>query len=123
MEFDVADAETFDALELFDDIVFHEMMHTIGFGSIWNLLGLVDGSGTANPTFTGEQAMLAYDQLFDGSGGVPLEQDGGAGTKESHWDEETFFGEIMTGYINFSNYLSDMTIASLEDLGYDTTWT
>jgi len=123
MEFDVADAETFDAMGLFGDIVFHEMMHTIGFGSIWDYLNLIDGAGTANPTFTGEQAMLAYDQLFDGSGGVPLEQDGGAGTKESHWDEETFFGEIMTGYINFSNYLSDMTIASLEDLGYDTTWT
>lgn len=29
----------------------------------------------------------------------------------------------MTGYINDSgNYLSDMTIASLEDLGYETVW-
>jgi hypothetical protein len=28
----------------------------------------------------------------------------------------------MTGFINGSNYLSDMTTASLEDLGYDTTW-
>ena len=30
----------------------------------------------------------------------------------------------MTGYINNSdNYLSDMTVASLEDLGYGTIWT
>ncbi len=28
----------------------------------------------------------------------------------------------MTGYINGSNYISAMTVASLEDLGYVTTW-
>ena len=29
----------------------------------------------------------------------------------------------MTGYINWSdNYLLPMTVASLEDLGYDTVW-
>lgn len=54
---------------------------------------------------------------------MPVEQDGGPGTRDSHWDEETFGNEIMTGYINNSdNYLSDMTVASLEDLGYDTVW-
>jgi hypothetical protein len=120
MEFDVADAETFDAIGLFGDIVFHEMMHTIGFGTIWDFLNLVDGSGTSTPTFTGAQAMLAYNQLFGGSGGVPLESGYGPGTDESHWDEAAFSNEIMTGFINGSNYLSDMTTASLEDLGYVT---
>jgi hypothetical protein len=58
------------------------------------------------------------------SGGVPVEQDGGPGTRDSHWDEEIFGNEIMTGYINNSdNYLSQMTVASLDDLGYDTIWT
>ena len=122
MEFDVADAEDFLLDGTWGDIVFHEMLHTVGFGAIWDLKGLVADSGTNDPTFTGEQAMLAYDQLFDGSGGVPLEWGYGSGTDESHWRESTFDNEIMTGFINESNYLSDMTTASLEDLGYDTTW-
>ena len=84
MQFDVADAATFDAMGLFGDIVFHEMMHTIGFGSIWDFKGLVAGSGTNDPTFIGAQAMIAYDQLFGGSGGVPLESGYGPGTDESH---------------------------------------
>ena len=54
--------------------------------------------------------------------GVPVEGDGGSGTRDSHWDEETFDNEIMTGYINQANYLSEMTVASLEDIGYQTVW-
>ena len=30
----------------------------------------------------------------------PVEQDGGSGTAGSHWDEETFGNELMTGYVN-----------------------
>lgn len=126
MEFDSADADVFFDLGLWDEIVLHEMLHTVGFGTVWDFLGLVDGSGTSTPTFTGSEAVLAYESLFggDGTNGVPLEESGGAGTAESHWDEETFGGELMTGYLNLAgNYLSDMTVASLEDLGYDTTWT
>ncbi len=123
MEFDVADAETFDALELFDDIVFHEMMHTIGFGTVWDFNGLVAGSGTNDPTFTGAGALSEYQLLDAGATGVPLEWGYGSGTDESHWRESTFDDEVMTGFINMAgNYLSNMTIASLEDLGYDTTW-
>ena len=123
MEFDVADAENYDAMGLFGDIVFHEMMHTIGFGSIWDLKGLVAGSaGTEDPTFTGAGALSEYQVLDAGATGVPLEWEYGAGTNESHWHEGTFENEIMTGIIDGANYLSDMTIASLEDLGYDTTW-
>lgn len=124
MEIDSADAEAYVALGLWDEIVLHEMLHTIGFGSVWDYKGLVAGSGTADPTFTGTQATLAYRSLFDADDatGVPLEQDGGPGTIESHWDEETFGAEIMTGYLDFAgNYLSDVTVASLTDLGYETT--
>ena len=66
--------------------------------------------------------MAEYEKMpgYDGLAGVQVEQDGGAGTRDSHWDEETFGNEIMTGYINISgNYLSDMSIASLGDLGYE----
>ena len=132
MEFDVADATTFNAMPsgsegtLWDDIVNHEMMHSIGFGTVWSYLGLLSGGGTADPRFTGEKATAEYEAAagVTNSGGVPVEQDGGQGTRDSHWDEETFDNEIMTGYINNSdNFLSDMTVASLDDLGYDTVWT
>ena len=131
MEFDVADAANFNTLPsgsegtLWDDIVFHEMMHSIGFGSIWTYLDLLSGGGTDNPAFTGVNATAVYEATYGvaDSGGVPVEQDGGPGTRDSHWDEEIFGNEIMTGYINNSdNYLSDMTVASLEDLAYDTVW-
>ncbi|MBR9651878.1 leishmanolysin-related zinc metalloendopeptidase [Thalassovita aquimarina] len=126
MQFDVADAEYFDGLALFDDIVFHEMMHTIGFGTMWDLMGLTSGSiTTGDLTFAGAMATEVYNTDFVAlSGGtatgVPIEMDGGAGTAGGHWDEVTFGSEIMTGYINASNYLSEMSVAALEDMGYDT---
>ena len=48
-----------------------------------------------------------------------MEQDGGSGTAGSHWDEETFGNELMTGYINDGpNYFTAMSAASFKDLGY-----
>ncbi len=55
----------------------------------------------------------------DAGFGIPVEQDGGAGTAGSHWDEETFGNELMTGYINEGeNYFTAMSAASFEDIGY-----
>ena len=54
-----------------------------------------------------------------GTGFIPVEQDGGSGTAGSHWDEETFGNELMTGYINEGqNYFTAMSAASFDDLGY-----
>ncbi len=142
MEFDVADAENYDGQNLFNDIVFHEMMHCVGFGTMWDLMGLVTDASTdgSDLRFTGENATLEYLASFDTSGdptaadGVPVESDFGAGTRGGHWNDGAFepdgspdddqagFGnEIMTGFINGSgNYLSDVTIAALQDMGYET---
>lgn len=109
MEFDVADANVYQAAGLFDDIVLHEMLHAVGFGVIWSAKGLISGGG-----FNGALANAVY----PGSALIPLELDGGAGTAYAHWDEETFGNELMTGYIDGNNDLSYMTIASLGDLGY-----
>ena len=50
---------------------------------------------------------------------IAVEQDGGSGTAGSHWDEETFNNELMTGYINDGeNYFTAMSAASFADLGY-----
>ena len=135
MQFDVADATDYYDIGYWEDIVLHEMLHTVGFGTIWSFLDLVDGSGTSTPTFTGTEAILTYEQLFGGAGDVPLESGYGPGTDESHWDEALFDNELMTGFIDTnsdinttavgdSNYISGMTVASLADLGYsvDSNW-
>ncbi len=131
MEFDVADANNFDGQNLFDDIVLHEMMHSLGFGTIWAALGLTEGSvRNGDIVFTGENAILAYNtELADiaandpnSLNGVPVETDGGPGTAGGHWDDDTFDNELMTGYISDPNYVSSMTVAAFEDMGYDTVW-
>ncbi|WP_419902004.1 leishmanolysin-related zinc metalloendopeptidase [Kiloniella sp.] len=120
MEFDSADASYFESIDLWDSIVIHEMLHTVGFGTIWDNLGLISGLGTSTPTFNGPESVLAYADLFSGVGEVPLEWGEGAGTDYSHWDDALFGNEIMTGYISSSNVMTGLTVASLDDLGYDT---
>lgn len=129
MEFDIADAADFESLGLWDDIVLHEMLHSIGFGTLWSYQGLVDtvvidDNGTKRPiddivssVFTGENATYFSDLIFDEPQAL-VETDGGSGTAGGHWDEETYLAELMTGYINFSNTLSDMSYGALEDMGY-----
>lgn len=111
----------------FGDVVLHEMMHCVGIGTLWG--DMTSGStGAGDMRFTGQNATEAYKALFpDIAGtdpnadmGVPIETDGASGTAGSHWDEETFNDEIMTGYINGSNTFTGMTAAALEDMGYDT---
>jgi hypothetical protein len=125
MEFDRADADAYNAHGLWDDIVLHEMMHSIGYGTIWDYRGLVSGAGTERPLFTGADATLTYNALYHvNRAGVPLETTGGPGTRDAHWDEGHFTSELMTGYVDQGGtYVSPLTVASLEDLGYDTTWT
>ena len=54
------------------------------------------------------------------AGKVPVEDTGGAGTRDGHWRESVFNTELMTGFLDAQqlNPLSDITIASLEDVGY-----
>ena len=116
MQFDIADAGHY--LDDFDAIILHEMLHSVGFGSVWSYFpGLVSGG-----TFNGSGAMNEDHADVPGStGGIPVEQDGGSGTAGAHWDEETFDTELMTGYIDpfpADMKVADMTLASLGDLGY-----
>lgn len=121
MEFDVADASDFDAIGMFNDIVFHEMMHVLGFGTLWDAMGLVQENADGTLNFLGENALIAYDAEGGAGSPIQIETDGGSGTAGGHWDDELYDNEIMTGYINTEgNFLSNTTIASLEDMGYDT---
>ena len=117
MQFDVADALTYSSLGLWDDIVIHEFMHVLGFGSLWNYGSHSLVSGTA---YTGAQGVAAYQAVTGTSAAfIPVEDGGGSGTAGSHWDEEALSNELMTGYINGGdNYLSNFSVMSLADLGY-----
>ena len=123
MIFDIADIN----FPVFQDVIEHEMAHTLGFGTLWSGL-LVNPSLPSSPGvdthFTGAQAIIE----FDNSGGsgrtvgmkVPVENSqGGQGTRDAHWRESTFANELLTGFVSSgSNPLSTVSIASLADLGY-----
>jgi hypothetical protein len=118
MTFDLADLATLEDEGTLDDVITHEMGHVLGIGTLWDLKGLVAGSGTNDPTFTGAGAVAEYAAL-GGAGDVPVENTGGPGTAEGHWRESRFENELMSGFIGQAgNPLSRMTAASLADLGY-----
>jgi Leishmanolysin len=120
MSFDTADLAQMQADGTLLDVITHEMGHVIGIGTIWSNKGLLAGAGTANPTFTGTNAKREYGVL-KGTGpvAVPVENSGGAGTRDSHWRESVFKNELMSGFIAApNNPLSKLTAASLKDLGY-----
>lgn len=109
------------------DIIFHEIGHILGFGTLWEVSGFdyVSGAGTADPRFSGPAAVREW-QALGGTGTVPLENMGGAGTADAHWRETTFRTEVMTGYVSpvgTPNPLSRVTIGSMADLGYGVDYT
>lgn len=159
MEFDVADAG--DLLSgatqggLWDDTVLHEMIHVLGFGTLWDFEtegDVVSGwdtlvtdqlyvfdNGTRKPSddvrayaYTGTEAnsqLVANEDSYweiDGELLAAVESTGGAGTARGHWSEAFYGNEIMTGFINSlndganvgANYMDDITVAALADLGY-----
>lgn len=119
---DGADLAAMEADGSLDDVVLHEIGHVLGIGTLWPTFGLLAGAGGADPHFTGALGR----QAFTGAGGsayaglhVPVENTGGAGTRDAHWRENVLGSELMTGYISASgNPLSSLTVASLADLGY-----
>jgi hypothetical protein len=120
MSFDTADLAQMEADGTLGDVITHEMGHVIGIGTIWKLKKLLTGAGNANPTFKGTGAKKAFGELKgQGPAAVPVENTGGAGTRDGHWRESVFRNELMSGFIAApNNPLSKVTVASLADLGY-----
>ncbi len=122
MSFDRADLEQMQADGSLVSVIVHEMGHVLGFGTVFDRLGLISGAGGADPQFTGEHATREYADLL-GAGArprsVPLANVGGPGTRDGHWREEVFANELMTGFLDRgANPISRMTIGAFEDLGY-----
>jgi hypothetical protein len=101
-------------------------------------------------TYLGDAANAVYAREFEPDAGTVLpalavENDGGSGTAGGHWETDLavnavtapgdggtgytddFAYELMTGWIDLANpqaaYLSDTSLAVLEDLGYAVDWT
>lgn len=120
MTFDTADLEAMEERGTLADVIAHEMGHVLGIGTVWSQKKLLRDAGSNNPTFRGPKAMKEYGILKGGGPEpVPVENTGGAGTRDSHWREILFRNELMSGFIAAAgNPLSRMTAASLADIGY-----
>lgn len=123
MQFDAADMSAMVASGILNGVVLHEMMHTLGFGTVWGpgLQGEVAAPDGADPRFIGANGQTAYAGVggTDAPTGVPVENTGGVGTRGSHWRESVFRSELMTGWADGTMPLSRVTIGALKDLGYD----
>ena len=124
MQFDVADLAMLETNGRLNDVILHEMAHVLGFGTLWNDLGLLQGGGGSDPFFKGASAGGAFlaavltGSSFAGNA-VPVENLGGPGTRDAHWRKAIVSNELMTGSISLGNSpLSAFSLASLRDLGY-----
>jgi hypothetical protein len=129
MRFDEADLPTVLANSQLSDVVFHEMQHVLGFGTLWTTVtpSLVVNPGTSLSGFIGANAIRGCQQAggtpSDCVPSIPLETAGGSGTADGHWRQSIFGNELMTGSIapaGTAKPLSAMTIGSITDLGYQT---
>lgn len=124
MKFDSADINSLAGSGNLQEVITHEMLHVVGFGTWWDTtaLNLLINYG-ADVRYIG-QGGIAGCRAIGGTvtcaSSVPVEGSAtGEGTNNSHWRESTFFNELMTGFLNSgTNPLSVMTVRSLEDIGY-----
>lgn len=123
MFFDVDDLDFLEELDLFEEVIVHEMGHVLGVGTLWNVAPFgfdrtLRGGSDDNPYFLGRKANV----FWNAEGGtleLPVEGDFGPGTALGHWDEAALNNELMTGFLNLGeNPLSRITAGSMKDLGY-----
>ena len=113
-ELDAADVANLASRGTLDDVVLHEFGHILGIGTIWDLKGFRSGTD-----YTGFNAVREFNAIGGSGNTVPLEPNGGPGTALSHWSEDVFGDELMTGFLSGStNPLSRVTVGTLQDLGY-----
>jgi cytoskeletal protein CcmA (bactofilin family) len=138
-------------------VLLHEIGHILGIGTLWwqydpkaLMVGVpitsYDDNGTTKYYYTGTNALREYKSYFayyngsynDSFVGIPIEDNGGAGTAEGHAEEGVspvssdnryingifhpgLGTELMTGWLDeapASAPLSKITLGFLEDMGY-----
>jgi CARDB/Leishmanolysin/Bacterial pre-peptidase C-terminal domain/Bacterial Ig-like domain (group 2) len=130
MEFDTADMSFLETNNQLVTTILHEMGHVLGFG-FWGPDGanlLVNPSLPSSPGvdthFTGAGAIAAFDAAggtaYVGGEKVPVENQLGEGSGDSHWRESVLAAELMTPVLDngVANPMSAISIASMGDVGY-----
>jgi hypothetical protein len=104
-------------------VIIHEIMHAIGFGTIWNELGLTSEDDTC--AYSSTSAAAAEYRSISGCAvaNLPLNQSRSGGCS-GHFMENCFIHELMTPtyFINSDGSVpyqfSRVSVAALQDLGY-----
>ncbi len=117
LEIDEADLESMYSGGFAYSTYIHEVMHVVGFTK-------TNANFNAGVSYTGANARAQYAEIIGGAvpASLSLEDGGGAGTAGSHWEEDDFDNEIMTGYSeggSAAEPLSKVSIGVLEDAGYE----
>ena len=112
-------------VRLFSEVVIHEVGHILGIGSLWydDLIA----RGTLGVAHIGENSVREYNRIYDlDVSSVPVQP-----FVEGHWSEDALGDELMTPGAGDSpnalgppdgepaNPLSRLSIAALQDLGYE----
>lgn len=120
VEIDTADLGSLQSSGQLLGVLTHEMAHVLGFGTMWEQTGLLRGSGSSNPRFIGPVATAQFNAIFGrNDSGVPIENSGAPGTRDTHWRESVLGSELLTGFIDAGvNAISRITVGALADLGY-----
>ena len=104
VEFNTKYMDKFSGFDIAGTII-HEIAHTLGMGwDKWvDLFNRPDGS------FTKEAIQIISELQY-----MRVETDFGPGTQYSHWDEDRFDKELMTGFKDGSEYVLPVTIKVMQ---------
>jgi hypothetical protein len=129
LRMDSADLPLLEASGTLDEVMTHELGHTLGFSSdFFALKGLlVNPSRPSSPgvdTYFDGTAAIAEMNAVGGAGypnaKVPVENNALAGSADSHWRESVFDAELLTPVAENVGAmpLSRVSAAAMQDLGY-----
>ncbi|CAB9506875.1 zinc metalloendopeptidase [Seminavis robusta] len=101
-------------------VLLHEMFHSVGFGTVWIFMGLIDSS-TPPCSYSGSAATAEFQSISGCSTAeIPMPETDSC----QHWGESCLQEELMTPMLvdaadgSTPFQLSRITIASLQDMGY-----
>lgn len=143
MVFDEADVGVTIVGERLKTTILHEMGHVLvccslvqlirnflsntlsiqGIGTLWELLQITGSDDADCPYSTDSRAFEEY-ELISGCDTLPIELERGPGSRCGHWAEFCFGTELMTPALGNEAFspLSQITAASLEDIGYEVSY-
>ena len=100
-------------------VVYHEVAHALGFGTLWDNNGVVDSNGQ----YIGATALATFQSDFLDPQAITIATDGTTAANAGHWSETSVLGSDLLSpqlLLGATNPISNTTIASFEDIGYVT---